>query len=176
MMKSLKETTMSLNTRTLVLVLALAAAAATSPLATAAGGGAGSSFTPAKVVDPDYAKAEKAIEAKDWTTAIDLLTQVVARDEKNADVYNYLGYAERNRGNLDIAFKYYDRALALNPKHRGVHEYLGEAYLLTGNLPKAEEQLAALDKLCFFSCSEYRELKEKIAGYKQKQQVANKPS
>jgi tetratricopeptide (TPR) repeat protein len=177
---SLKETKMSLNSRALALVLVLAAAAATSSLATAAGGGGGgslgSSFTPAKAVDPDYAKAEKAIEAKDWDTAIDLLTQAVARDEKNPDIYNYLGFAERNRGNMDIAFKYYDRALLLNPKHRGAHEYLGEAYLLTGNLQKAEEHLAALDKLCFFPCSEYRELKEKIAGYKQKQQVANKPS
>jgi tetratricopeptide (TPR) repeat protein len=165
---------MSLNARTLVLALALAAGMLLSFFASAAGGGGDG--PPAKAVDPDYAKAEKAIEAKDWATAIELLTQVVARDEKNADVYNYLGYAERNRGNLDIAFKYYDRALSLNPKHRGVREYLGEAYLLTGDLTKAEEQLAALDKLCFFSCSEYRELKEKIAGYKLKQQVANKPS
>jgi len=164
---------MSPNTRSLALALVVIAATLLSPLASAAGGGGWAA--PAKAVDPDYANAEKAIDAKDWATAIDLLTQVVARDEKNADVYNYLGYAERNRGNLDIAFKYYDRALALDPKHRGVREYLGEAYLLTGNLPKAEEQLAALDKLCFFSCSEYRELKEKIAGYKLKQQVANKP-
>jgi len=100
---------------------------------------------------------------------------VVSRDEKNADAYNYLGYAERNRGNLDIAFKYYDRALALDPKHLGVREYLGETYLLTDNLPKAEEQLSALNKLCFFSCSEYRELKEKIADYKQKHPAGNKP-
>jgi tetratricopeptide (TPR) repeat protein len=169
---------MNLNTRTLFLALALTCGTLLSPLASAAGGGGSAPATPAKAVDPDYANAEKAIEAKDWATAVDLLTQVVARDEKNADVYNYLGYAERNRGNLDIAFKYYDRALSLDPKHRGVREYLGEAYLLTGNLPKAEEQLAALDKLCFFSCGEYRELKKKIAGYKQKQQqqVANKPS
>ncbi len=166
---------MSLNSNTLVLALALAVAVATSPLATAAGGGGSdSSSTPAKAVDPDYANAEKAIKAKDWAAAIDLLTQVVARDEKNADAYNYLGYAERNRGNLDSAFKFYDRALTLDPKHLGAREYLGEAYLSADNLPKAEEQLVALDKLCFFSCSEYRELKEKIAGYKQTHQAANK--
>lgn len=165
---------MNLKPRTLALALAMAAAAAIPSMVPAAGGAP--SFPTSKPVDPDYAQAEKAIEAKDWDKAIDLLTQAVARDEKNADIYNYLGYAERNRGNLDIAFKYYDRALALNPKHRGAHEYVGEAYLLTGNLPKAEEQLAALDKLCFFSCSEYRELKEKIAEFKQKQQMAEKPN
>ena len=173
-MKSLKEKAMSRNKHTLALVLALAVAAAMPQLATAAGSG-GTTSVPEKAVDPDYTKAEKAIQAKDWAVAISLLTQVVSRDEKNADAYNYLGYAERNRGNLDIAFKYYDRALALDPKHLGVREYMGEAYLLSDNLPKAEEQLAALDKLCFFSCSEYRELKEKIADYKQKHQAGNKP-
>jgi tetratricopeptide (TPR) repeat protein len=168
---------MVLNLRTLTVVLALAAAAAVSTLAAAAGGDSSSaSSTPAKAVDPDYTRAEKAIDAKDWPRAIDLLTKVVARDDKNADAYNYLGYAERQRGNLDIAFKYYDRALNLDPKHIGVREYLGEAYLLAGNLSKAEEQLAALDKLCTFSCSEYRELKEKIADYKQKHKPASKPS
>lgn len=137
------------------------------------GGSSSSSSTPVKAVDPDFAKAEKLIAAKDWTSAISLLTQVVARDAKNADAYNDLGYAERQRGNLDAAFTYYDRAIALNPKHRGVREYLGEAYLMTGNLQKAEEQLAVLDDLCTFSCSEYRELKEKIADFKRKPQALN---
>jgi len=170
---------MKQNTPAFILGFALAIAAANPSIAFASGGGGSgsgggsSSSTPAKAVDPDYAKAEKAITAKDWPTAISLLTQVVARDDKNADAYNYLGYAERNRGNLDMAFKYYDQAVSLNPKHKGVREYLGEAYLMTNNLPKAEEQLAVLDKLCTFSCSEYRELKEKIADFKHKQQAAN---
>jgi len=167
---------MNLNLRTLAGVLALIAAAAIPTLAAAVGSDSSSATTtPAKAVDPEYARAEKAIETKDWPRAIDLLTKVVARDDRNADAYNYLGYAERQRGNLDIAFKHYDRAVNLNPKHTGVREYLGEAYLLVGNLPKAEEQLAALDKLCTFSCSEYRELKEKIADYKEKHKSASKP-
>ena len=172
----LTETPMKRNRTALILGFALAIAAATPSITFASGGSSGggsSSSASVKAVDPDYAKAEKAITAKDWPTAISLLTQVVARDDKNADAYNYLGYAERNRGNLDAAFKYYDQAVSLNPKHKGVREYLGEAYLMTSNLPKAEEQLAVLDKLCTFSCSEYRELKEKIADFKGKQQAAN---
>jgi tetratricopeptide (TPR) repeat protein len=159
--------------RTHAIVLALLVALA--PLANAAGGGGSNSAAPGKAVDPDFNKAEKAIQAKDWAPAVALLTQVVARDNKNADAYNYLGFAERNRGNLDVAFKHYEQALTIDPKHRGAREYLGEAYLIANNLPKAEEQLAALDKLCTFSCSEYRELKEKIGDYKQKQLAANKP-
>jgi hypothetical protein len=56
--------------------------------------------------------------------------------------------------------------LALDPKHRGAREYLGELYLMQKQLAKAEEQLAALDNLCFFPCEELTELREKVAAYK----------
>jgi len=123
--------------------------------------------TPAPT-DPDVVHAQKAIKDKNWDTAIELLNKAAARDPKNADIHNLLGYTERNRGNLDAAFKHYERALTLDPKHRGAHEYIGEAYLMTGNLAKAEEHLADLNKLCRFSCEEYRDLKSAVDKYKQK--------
>jgi len=129
---------------------------------------AGGGSAPVKKVDSDFALAQKAIKDKQYAKAADLLTLVVARDDQNADAHNLLGYAERMRGNFDGAFRHYERALDLDPKHRGAHEYIGEAYLLLGNLPKAEEHLAKLDKLCFFSCEEYRDLKAAIADYKSK--------
>jgi tetratricopeptide (TPR) repeat protein len=116
--------------------------------------------------DDGLAPARKAIAAADWEGAIRLLDEQKDRQPANADVFNLLGYAERQRGNLDAAFAWYDKALALNPKHRGAHEYVGEAWLMAGNLPKAEEHLAALDRLCFLPCKEYRELKKEIAAYK----------
>jgi len=118
--------------------------------------------------DPDITNAKKAIKDKNWDKAIELLNKAAVRDGKNADLYNLLGYSERKRVNLDAAFKYYERALVLDPKHRGAHEYIGEAYLMTGNLTKAEEHLAKLKKLCFLPCAEYRGLKAAIADYKQK--------
>ena len=36
---------------------------------------------------------------------------------------------------------------------------------MVGDLPKAKEHLAALDKLCFFTCAEYRDLKKAIERY-----------
>lgn len=110
--------------------------------------------------------ARKAIDAKDWEGALRLLEQEKDRQPANADVFNLLGYAERQRGNLEAAFAWYDKALAIDPKHRGAHEYVGEAWLMAGNLAKAEEHLAALDKLCPFSCEEYRDLKREVAKYK----------
>ena len=130
-----------------------------------AAGGGGSTI---QKLDPDIVKANTAIKDKDWNKAIEFLNVAIARDDRNADSHNLLGYAERMRGNLDAAFKHYERALALDPKHRGAHEYIGEAYLLAGNLTKAEEHLARLDKLCLFSCEEYRDLKAAIIDYKSK--------
>jgi tetratricopeptide (TPR) repeat protein len=118
--------------------------------------------------DADYTAAVKAIEAKDFDRAVELLNQAAARNDKDANVFNLLGYSERKRGNLDQAFKHYDRALTLDHKHLGANEYIGEAYLMVGDLAKAEEHLVKLDKLCLFGCKEYKELKEKIAEYKSK--------
>jgi hypothetical protein len=69
---------------------------------------------------------------------------------------------------MSLVFKHYNEALRIDPKHKGANEYLGEAYLMVNNLPKAKEQLAVLDKLCFFSCKEYSELKKSIADYEAK--------
>ncbi len=118
-------------------------------------------------VDPDYESGKKAIEAQNWKTALDSFGRVASREPSNADVQNYLGYAWRKSGNLELAFKHYNEALRLDPKHKGAHEYIGEAYLMVNDLPKAEEHLALLDKLCFFSCEEYRDLKKSIEEYKQ---------
>lgn len=116
--------------------------------------------------DPDYAAGKKAIEAKDWTAAIKSLSSAALRDTRNPDLQNHLGYAYRNAGRMDLAFKHYGRALELNPRHRGAHEYVGEAYLMVDNLSKAEEHLAALKKICLIPCEEYEELKSKVDAYR----------
>jgi Flp pilus assembly protein TadD len=117
-------------------------------------------------VDPDYAAGKAAIEAKNWTAAIRLLSSVALRDTGNADVQNYLGYAYRHANQFDLAFRHYQRALQLNPRHRGAHEYIGEAYLLVNDLARAEEHLAALEKICLIPCEEYEDLKKAIATYR----------
>ena len=48
---------------------------------------------------------------------------------KNADAYNWLAYAVRKNGDPAASIPIYEKALALDPKHRGAHEYIGEAYL-----------------------------------------------
>ncbi|HMG60055.1 MAG TPA: tetratricopeptide repeat protein [Burkholderiales bacterium] len=120
----------------------------------------------AGAADSDYAAGKKAAEARDWKGAIRLLGKAELQDDRNPDLQNLLGYAYRNSGNFDLAFKHYERALALNPRHRGAHEYVGEAYLLVGNLVKAEEHLGALRQICLIPCEEYADLKAKIDAYR----------
>jgi Flp pilus assembly protein TadD len=116
--------------------------------------------------DPDYAAGKKAIEARNWGGAIESFGKAALREPGSADIQNYLGYANRNAGKLDAAFQHYQRALKLDPRHRGAHEYIGEAYLMAKNLAKAEEHLATLDRLCLLPCEEYSDLKAKVAAYK----------
>jgi len=119
----------------------------------------------ASMLDPDYAAGVKAVESKNWSDAIRLLSSAALRDTRNPDIENYLGFAYRNSGELSLAFQHYNRALTLNPRHRGAHEYIGEAYLMIGNRAKAEEHLAALRKICLLPCQEYGHLEKKFAEY-----------
>ena len=137
-------------------------------LAAAAGGGGGggdADQTRSTPADPDYTAAVRAIKAERFADAIPLLETVVAKEPRNADAYNWLGYATRRNGDPAASIPIYQKALAIDPKHLGAHEYIGEAYLMLGNLPKAKEHLTALDKLCFFSCEEYRDLKKAVEQY-----------
>jgi len=149
--------------KTLVLALAFAAGLAVAPMLRAADT---PSAPPRAPEDPDLASGRKAVEAQNWKMAVDSFNRVAVREPNNADVQNLLGYSWRKAGDLDQAFKYYNEALRLDPSHRGAHEYIGEAYLIVNNLPKAEEHLARLNKLCFFPCSEYSDLKKAVEKYK----------
>ena len=115
--------------------------------------------------DTAYTTAVQAIEAGRFAEAIPLLEGVVARDARNADAYNWLGYAVRRTGDPPRAIPIYQKALDIDPKHRGAHEYVGEAYLLLGDVDKARQHLARLNALCLLPCSEYRDLKKAIETF-----------
>lgn len=132
----------------------------------AAGGGGGADQTTAKPADPNFTQAKAMIEARNYANALPLLQQVVAKDPKNADAYNLMGYATRKSGNPNGSLQYYQQALAIDARHLGAHEYIGEAYLMLDQPAQAEQHLARLDSLCVFGCAEYRMLKTAVANYK----------
>jgi tetratricopeptide (TPR) repeat protein len=130
--------------------------------------GAGGSEGPLRSEDRDYTAAVRAIDAGNFAAAIPLLEAAIARDANNADAYNFLGYAVRRNGDPRRSIPIYEKALALDPRHRDAHEYIGEAYLALDDLPKARKHLAALDKLCFLPCGQYRDLKKAVEAYEKR--------
>ncbi|MDP6705123.1 MAG: tetratricopeptide repeat protein [Alphaproteobacteria bacterium] len=137
-----------------------------SPEAGAAGGGGSSGDSPTKAAATEWQAAKKAIQAKNYEAAVPLLRQVVAKEPKNAEAYNYLGYAHARAGKHEAALGYYRQALAIKPDHRGANEYLGELHLKMGDLAAAEARLAKLDEVCFFGCAEYDLLKKAVQQFK----------
>ena len=102
-------------------------------------------------------KIEKA--KKLYLKAYKKLEKAYAKDKKNADILNYLGYTLRKTGDLEQAEIYYLKGLELDSKHLGINEYLGELYVQTNRIELAKERLEVL-KGC--NCEEYEELKELI--------------
>lgn len=117
-------------------------------------------------LEPDFKAGKKALGAQDWKGAIAAFELAALRDPLNADIQNYIGYAYRRLRQLEPAMGYYQRALALNPRHRSAHEHIGEVWLVLGEPAKAEHQLGELENLCLLSCTEYDDLKQAIAVYK----------
>jgi tetratricopeptide (TPR) repeat protein len=122
--------------------------------------------SPSTPANDSLAPARAQIAAKNWTGAIDELKRINATG--SADWNNLMGYTHRKAKPPDYAAaeKFYDEALRLDPKHRGALEYSGELYLIKGNLAKAEQRLAALDKACFLPCEEFTDLKNAVAAFK----------
>jgi|SRR5882672_981991 tetratricopeptide (TPR) repeat protein len=120
--------------------------------------------------DPMMDRYTAASEKQDWKSAAAAMQDALTKDPNNADYHNLYAYSLRRSGTseMDQVFKHYNEALRLDPKHKGAHEYMGEAYLMLGNVAKAKEHLSALDKLCFFGCSEYTDLKKAIAEHEAK--------
>jgi tetratricopeptide (TPR) repeat protein len=113
-----------------------------------------------------FSQVRSLIGEKKWAAAIDELKAL--NDTGNADWNNLMGYTLRKAAPPDYAAaeKYYNEALRINPRHRGALEYSGELYLMLGNLPKAEQRLATLDKVCWLPCAEYSALKNAVQHFK----------
>ena len=112
-----------------------------------------------------FERGQQAFRDGDWEGAVKYFKKTVSDDAKNAEAYNLMGYSYRRLGKADPAFDAYAKALNLDPRHRGANEYLGETYLLVGDVDKANAQLALLKDLCGNQCRETVKLKKAIARY-----------
>ena len=101
-------------------------------------------------------KKEKIDKAKKlYSQAFKKLEKAYSSEKKNPDILNYMGYTSRKIGNFEQAEKFYLTGLSIKPDHNGINEYLGELYVQTNRIDKANERLDIL-KNC--NCEEYKEL------------------
>ena len=106
-------------------------------------------------------KIEKA--KKRYVKAQKLLLEANKKTPLQADILNYLGFTTRKIGDSKKGEEFYLQGLKIDPKHKGINEYLGELYVVTNRIDLAKERLEVL-KDC--NCNEYSELKEIIEGTK----------
>jgi tetratricopeptide (TPR) repeat protein len=138
------------------LALVLATAANIAP-----GFAMGSSSTDDDDQADAYKQAKTLIDDQKYDKAIPVLQKLIKQKGAYADALNLLGYSYRKSGNPDEALEYYNQALAMEPKHLGANEYLGELYLELKQPDKAKERLAVLKSACG-NCEEYEDLEGKL--------------
>ena len=101
-------------------------------------------------------KKEKIDKAKKlYSQAFKKLEKAYSSEKKNPDILNYMGYTSRKIGNFEEAEKFYLTGLNIKPDHNGINEYLGELYVQTNRIDKANERLEVLKKC---NCDEFKEL------------------
>jgi tetratricopeptide (TPR) repeat protein len=159
-MKLTPRRTLSIATIMFLAIPAIPAVAADSTPSSAA------SSTASSAAADKLGSARGLIAEKKWAAAIDELRRV--NETGSADWNNLMGYSLRKAATPDLnaAERYYNEALRIDPKHRGALEYSGELYLMKGDLAKAEQRLAALDKACFMPCEEFTDLKKAVQAFK----------
>ncbi len=120
-------------------------------------------LTPTQV-KAQLAKAETSITNEQYKVAIRTLNDIVRTNPRNADAYNLLGFSYRKTKDFKRAERNYNRALRLDPDHKGALEYMGELFLETNRREKAQELLARLEKLCPNGCEELDVLRAAFDG------------
>ena len=122
----------------------------------------GSSDTDESQQADGYKQAKSLIDDQEYSKAIPILQKLIKDKGAYADALNLLGYSYRKSGDAKTALEYYNQALAMEPKHLGANEYLGELYLEMKMPDKAKERLAVLKDACG-DCEEYEDLEKAIA-------------
>jgi len=84
-------------------------------------------------------KADSA--KKRFGKALKKFQEAADMDPTYYEAWNMVGYCSRKSGDLKRSFEAYEKCLLIEPEYAQAHEYLGEAYLMSGDLAKAKEQL-----------------------------------
>jgi len=111
-------------------------------------------------------KAGKTGDAKKkYGKALKQFESAVDRDNNYYQAWNMIGFCSRHSGDLQKAFAAYQKCLSIAPDYEEAHEYLGEAYLQSGDIANAKMQLAWLRARDSEEADELAEAIEKAAPH-----------
>jgi len=98
--------------------------------------------------------------------AVEHFKKSLAEEEESPECLANLGLSLRyiSEKYLNEAYKNYKKALQINPKHEETLGYIGELYILQGNLLKANEILKKLNELESDEAEALQEKLDKIIG------------
>ncbi len=149
------------------LLLALTCAVISPPPAQAVGDE--DNYTEQSAVPPEvhalYQAGKVAVDDERWEEGLTKMERVVKTHPKHAGAWNLLGYCRRHLGDLSGSMVAYERALQIDPTHRGAHEYMGELFLMLGRPEMARSKLRLLDSICPSGCEERDELAAALTSY-----------
>ena len=111
-----------------------------------------------------YERAIKYLDKQDYAKANKALKAYTKSEPDDADGWNLYAYANRKMNKFEKAEMYYEKALNIDPDHKGASEYQGELYMQTNRPDLAQENLIKLVKLCPDSCYELQKLEEYISS------------
>ena len=110
-----------------------------------------------------YRAARALIVGHDYRAGIAAM-HAIGHDE-HPDVANYIGYAYRKLGDYKDSQVWYEKALAVDPKHVRTWSYYGMWQMEQGNRLKALDDLQKVKLICGdTTCEAYKELKAVIDG------------
>ena len=113
--------------------------------------------------DQLYDAARELAYDGQYDNAINILH--LASNQDDPRILNYLGFANRKAGRMDIGMQYYRKALKIDPNYIMARSYMGEALLLQGDREGARVQLVEIRDRGGENTWAYRALLQALNGY-----------
>ena len=86
------------------------------------------------------------------------------KEQKSARVLNYLGYANRKAGRMEVGMQYYRRALQADENYILARSYMGQALVEQGKIEEAKVQLIEIRDRGGENTWAYRALLQSLGG------------
>lgn len=114
--------------------------------------------------DQLFQAAREFAYADQYENAIRILQ--LARNQSDPRILNYLGYANRKAGRMELGMSYYRKALQADENYILARSYMGQALLQQGDVQGARVQLVEIRDRGGENTWAFRSLLQSLNGYK----------